>query len=152
MNDTRNKIYDYLVTRFEIAPFPESQLPVFLLESEKSNMVNSYINDSYHHSITDVTFDIYQIIETNQSKPYFEDKVGFFPLTTLENQTQELILIFLDQNTPYYWTNSGLLFLEISQFIGVTEKDIQENSDRNLEYQANLIHLHEYRQSLEKQS
>lgn len=150
MNETRNKIYDYLVTRFDIAVFPESQLPPFLLASQKSNMVNSYINDSYHHSITDVTFDIYQISETNQSKPYFEDNVGFFPLTTRENQTQELLLIFLDQNTPYYWTNSSLLFLEISQFIGVTEKDIQENSDRNLEYQANLIHLQQYRQSLEK--
>lgn len=150
MNETRNKIYDYLVTRFDIAVFPESQLPPFLLASQKSNMVNSYINDSYHHSLTDVTFDIYQISETNQSKGYFEDNVGFFPLTTRDNQTQELLLIFLDQNTPYYWTNSSLLFLEISQFIGVTEKDIQENSDRNLEYQANLIHLQQYRQSLEK--
>lgn len=150
MNETRNKIYNYLVTRFDIAVFPESQFPPFLLASQKSNMVNSYINDSYHHSLTDVTFDIYQISETNQSKGYFEDNVGFFPLTTRDNQTQELLLIFLDQNTPYYWTNSSLLFLEISQFIGVTEKDIQENSDRNLEYQANLIHLQEYRQSLEK--
>lgn len=144
MNETKEKIHAFLSEKFFLKPYPTELLPSGFLDLQKKNMMTSYINDTYKLQLSDISFEIFKIEKNLNSESYFSLNLGFQPISTKSCPNTETLLIFLSNNTPYYWTNSGLLFLEISKFLGVSENDIQQNSTRYLEYQANLIHLNEY--------
>lgn len=144
MNETKEKIYTFLSDRFLLKPYPSELLPLGFLDLQKNNMLTSYINDIHKLHFSDISFEIYKIKRNQKSESYFSTDLGFQPIPMINSLNTETLLVFLSNSTPYYWTNSGLLFLEISRFLGVSDKDIQENNTRYLEYQANLIHLDDY--------
>lgn len=146
---TIREIIDKLKKTFHAQDIdPELFLP-YLQRMQKENAYYYAQDEQIDIRMEDIEINAIRIPVSDLTRKYTKKDFTVWSLNDAEDKNG--IIVVYEENTNYFYCNSGMLHLEVSLAIGIAESDINGKTKKYLEYVGLMRRYMDTYMSLDKQ-